>query len=426
MRKTLQVQLSDAAIKKHAADGDVAELKDPRHPLRFRYRHDRARGSWFVIRYAKGAKWKKAGNWPDLSAKAMLDGLPKVHARLLADPLAAATVDAWDTVAQVLDWYAERVKIDRHLSGERKSTKLSAIRRHLLPRLGAVRLADLNKSALDALLYVPLQAEYSLAHVKGVFGVLKVAFRRARRLDLIATDPIAGVTFGDFSKVKIKPKGARLRHVAVAELLASWADQFQQAALDVAFAVLMIAHGTRITETRLAKWQNVNLMAGEWFIPARDTKGKRDHVLPLTPQVVAFLTRYREWQKGQGYTGAYLFPSSTRSGQPLARGKAFDIFQRLGVGEWTSHDLRKLARTRWAEIGIDSLVGKLLLNHALGDLDSTYVQTHGEALKRDALTRWHAWLDGQGFAALHDKTAARRAGEPTEAQAADWLVFQPK
>jgi integrase len=426
MRKTLQVQLSDAAIKKHAADGDVAELKDPRHPLRFRYRHDRARGSWFVIRYAKGAKWKKAGNWPDLSAKAMLDGLPKVHARLLADPLAAATVDAWDTVAQVLDWYAERVKSDRHLSGERKSTKLSAIRRHLLPRLGAVRLVDLNKSALDALLYVPLQAEYSLAHVKGVFGVLKVAFRRARRLDLIATDPIAGVTFGDFSKVKIKPKGARLRHVAVAELLASWADQFQQAALDVAFAVLMLAHGTRITETRLAKWQNVNLMAGEWFIPARDTKGKRDHVLPLTPQVVAFLTRYREWQKGKGYTGAYLFPSSTRSGQPLARGKAFDIFQRLGAGEWTSHDLRKLARTRWAEIGIDSLVGKLLLNHALGDLDSTYVQTHGEALKRDALTRWHAWLDGQGFAALHDKTAARRAGEPTEAQAADWLVFQPK
>jgi integrase len=426
MRKTLQVQLSDAAIKKHAADGDVAELKDPRHPLRFRYRHDRARGSWFVIRYAKGAKWKKAGNWPDLSAKAMLDGLPKVHARLLADPLAAATVDAWDTVAQVLDWYAERVKIDRHLSGERKSTKLSAIRRHLLPRLGAVRLTDLNKSALDALLYVPLQAEYSLAHVKGVFGVLKVAFRRARRLDLIATDPIAGVTFGDFSKVKIKPKGARLRHVAVAELLASWADQFQQAALDVAFAVLMLAHGTRITETRLAKWQNVNLMAGEWFIPARDTKGKRDHVLPLTPQVVAFLARYREWQKGKGYTGAYLFPSSTRSGHPLARGKAFDIFQRLGVGEWTSHDLRKLARTRWAEIGIDSLVGKLLLNHALGDLDSTYVQTHGEALKRDALTRWHAWLDGQGFAALHDKTAARRAGEPTDAQAADWLVFQPK
>lgn len=426
MRKTLQVQLSDAAIKKHAADLDVAELKDPRHPLRFRYRHDRARGSWFVIRYAKGAKWKKAGNWPDLSAKAMLDGLPKVHARLLADPLAAATVDAWDTVAQVLDWYAERVKIDRHLSGERKSTKLSAIRRHLLPRLGAVRLVDLNKSALDALLYVPLQADYSLAHVKGVFGVLKVAFRRARRLDLITTDPIAGVTFGDFSKVKIKPKGARLRHGVVADLLASWADQFQQAALDVAFAVLMLAHGTRITETRLAKWQNVNLMAGEWFIPARDTKGKRDHVLPLTPQAVAFLSRYRELQKARGYTGAYVFPSSNRSGQPLARGKAFDIFKRLGVGEWTSHDLRKLARTRWAEIGIDSLVGKLLLNHALNDLESTYVQTHGEALKRDALTRWHAWLDGQGFAALHDKTAARRTGEPTEAQAADWLVFQPK
>lgn len=426
MGKTVQVQLSDAAIKKHAPDLAVGELKDPRHPLRFRYRHDRARGSWFVIRYDKGARWKKAGNWPDVSARTMLDQLPAVQARLLADPAAAATVDAWGTVAQVLEWYADRVKADRNLSDDRRSTVLSAIRRHLLPRVGGLPLSGLNKSALDDLLYMPMQGEFSLAHVKGVFGVLKVAFRRARRLEKIAADPLAGITFGDFNRTKIKPKGARLRHVAVAELLAVWADQFQRAALDVAFAVLMLAHGTRITETRLAKWQNVNLIAGEWFIPARDTKGKRDHVLPLTPQAVAFLIRYRDWQKARGYAGAYLFPSANRSGKPLARGKAFEIFTRLGAGEWTSHDLRKLARTRWAEIGIDSLVGKLLLNHALGDLDSTYVQTHGEALKRDALGRWHAWLDAQGFAALHDKTAARRAGEPTEAEAADWLVFQPK
>ncbi|MEH6353831.1 tyrosine-type recombinase/integrase [Pseudomonas sp. 3JA] len=426
MPKTMQVLLSDAAIKKYASDLTVGELKDPRHPLRFRYRRDRTRGSWHVIHFNKGAKWKKAGNWPDVTAKAMLDGLPKVHARLLADPAAAATVDAWDTLAQVLEWYTERVKVDRHLSHERKSTKQSAIRCHLLPRLGAVRLAELSRPVIDSMLYVPMQAEYSLAHVKGVFGVLKVALRRARRLGLIVSDPIADVTFGDFSKAKIKPKGARLRHVSVVELLAVWAERFEQAALDIVFAVLMLACGTRISETRLAKWHNVNLTAGEWFIPASDTKGKRDHVLPLTPQVVALLSRYREWQKSRGYTGVYLFPSSTRSGKPLARSKSFDIFKRLGSGEWTSHDLRKLARTRWAELGIDSLIGKLLLNHALGELDSTYVQTHGEELKRDALTRWHAWLDGQGFAALHDKTVLRRAGEPTEAQAADWLVFQPK
>lgn len=423
MPKTVQVQLSDAAIKRCAADLDVGELKDPRFPLRFRYRNDRSKGSWHVVRYVRGsAKWRKAGNWPDIPVKTMLDNLPRVSARLLADPKASATVDAWASAEPVLSWYAERVKADRNLSDTRKSTVLSAINRHLLPRLGGVPLDELTPGRLDADFFQPMQAEWSLSHVKSVFGVLMTAFRRALGLRKLATNPLADVTFAQFSKTKIKPKGARLRHVSVVELLAGWAEQFDNSPLDVALAVMMLAHGNRISETRLAKWANVNLLAAEWFIPAKNTKAKRDHVLPLTPQAVAFLNRYRDSQKARGYSGAFLFPSPKKPGQPITRSYSFDCFKRLGAGEWTSHDLRKLARTTWAELGVDSLVGKLLLNHALGELDSTYVQTHGQALKRDGLARWHAWLDVQGFAVLHDKTAARRAEMPKPTDPTDWLV----
>ena len=426
MPKTLQVQLSDAAIKKHAADLDVAELKDPRHPLRFRYRRDRSRGSWHVVIFDRGAHWRKASNWPDVPARLMLESLPKVVQRLMEERKAAATVDGWQLVGEVLEWYAARVEASRPLSDSRKSTALSAVRLHLLPRLGLVKLRDLNKATLDDLFYMPLQAEYSPAHIKGLLGVLKVAFRQALRQSRITVDPLAAVTFSDFSKAKIPPKGARLRHVSIAELLASWAERFELAAPEIAFAALMLCHGTRISETRKAKWQNVSLAAGEWFFPAVDTKPKRDHVLPLTPQVVAFLTRYREWQKAKGYAGAYLFPAPDRSGKPMGRSRSFAIFTRLGGGEWTSHDLRKLASTRWAEQGTDTLVVDLLLNHAVGQLKSTYVQTNAAALKRAALTRWHEWLDGQGFICLHDKRAARRPGEATEAEAADWLVARPE
>ncbi|MFG8120373.1 tyrosine-type recombinase/integrase [Pseudomonas aeruginosa] len=424
MARTLQVQLSDAAIRKHAASLDVGELKDPRYPLRFRYRRDRSRGSWHVIHYGKGARWRKAGNWPDVSARLMLDSLPAIQARLLGDPTASAAVDSLELVGQVLDWYVERVAVDRSLSERRRSGIRSAIRKHLRPRLGELRLAELNKARLDDALYLPMQSELSMAHVKAVFGVLKLAFRRALRLGLITVDPLALIAFSDFNKAKIRPKGARLRHVAVPALLAAWAELFESAALDVAFAVLMLCCGTRIGETRVARWVNVDLLGGEWFIPAHDVKSRRDHVVPLTPQLVAFLSRYREWQAARGYAGAFLFPASDRSGKPLSRSASFDIFHRLGAGEWTSHDLRKLARTSWAELGVDSLIGKLLLNHALPDLDSTYVQTNGATLKRAALERWHAWLDARGFDLLHDKTAARRAAGPTDAQAADWLIFE--
>jgi len=416
MAKTLQVALSDAAIKKHAADPEVRELNDPRHPLRFRYRlNDRSLGSWYVVRLGQ---WKKAGNWPEINARTMLDNLPLVLSRLQVDPAAVATVGAWSTVGQLLTWYAERVEVGRTLSKPRRSTVLSAIRRQLQPRLGDLPLADLNKTSLDERLYLPLQAERSLAHVRAVFAVLKLACRRAVAMDRLPADPLAGVVFSQFNKTHIKPKGARLRHTAVPALLAQWAASYAATPRHVSFAVLMLAHGTRLNETRLARWQDVDLVNAEWFIPARVTKGGRDHVLPLTAQAVAFLQHHKRLQQGRGYVGAFLFPSTKRAGHPLSRAQAFDLFVGLGQGEWTSHDLRKLARATWAELGVDSLVGRLLLNQALPTLEATYVQTTAMALKREALERWHAWLDERGFASLHNATPARSAAIVTPAQPA--------
>lgn len=424
MPKTLQVALSDAAIKKHAADATVRELNDPRHPLRFRYRlKDRSKGSWYLVRYDRGAKWKKAGNWPDISAKTMIDNLPAVLSRLQVDSGAVATVGAWSTVGELLTWYAERIEAGRGLSKPRQLTVLSALRRQLQPRLGAVPLADLTKTSVDELLYMPLQAERSLAHVRAVFGVLKQATKRAVLLDRLPADPLAGVVFGDFNKTQIKPKGARLRHNAVPALLAHWAASESTAWRQVALAVLMLAHGTRLNETRLARWQDIDLDNAEWFIPARVTKGGRDHVLPLTAQALAFLKHYSKRQLVRGgYSGAFLFPSTTHPGQPMSRAQAFEVFAWLGGGQWTSHDLRKLARTTWAELGVDSVIGRLLLNQALPTLEATYVQTVAMARKREALERWHAWLDERGFAVLHGATPARLAADTTPAQAAAALA----
>lgn len=419
---TLTVPISDAVIKRHAEDPNVLELNDPRHPLRFRYRNDRSKGSWHLVRYANGPKWRKAANWPDVPARLMIDSVPEVLARLMADPSAVATVDGWERVGQVLDWYVERLKADRALSSERRASSLSAITRQLLPALGDLPLCKLNPDTLDRHLIWHMQAEYSLGYVKSTLDVLKVVFGRALTLKKITVNPMAGVTFGNFTKAKIRPKGARLRHVDVVDLLADWAEAFASDPAGVTLMVLMLTHATRITETRLIKWKNIHLAAGEWFIPAADTKSKRDHVLPLTAQDVAFLERYRDTQKARGYTGAYVFPSTTRPGRPMSRSQAFAVFTRYGAGEWTSHDLRKLAPSIWANLGVDPLIAKLLLNHATSELERTYFQALGEQVKRNAMERWHAWLDAQGFDALQDKTGARRAVKPIAVDPSGWLA----
>ena len=422
-KRTLNLPLSEAAIKKHAADLNVYQLNDPRHPVRFRYRQDRSRGSWHVLRFADGkVKWRKVANWPDVPVKAFLEHLPGVHARLMVDPEAPVVINGCATVGQVLTWYHGRLQSDATLSKSRKASVLSIIRVHLLPKLGGLQLYELSAGTLDKFLIWPMLEQYRPSYVRGALGVLKLVFALAVDLLPLASNPVEHAVFSKSTGVKILPKGARLRHVDVVELLATWHERFASAPMDVAFAMLMLAHGTRISETRQARWKNVNLSAGEWFIPAADTKSKRDHVVPLTPQDAAFLTRYRAAQAAQGYEGAYLFPSMTRPGRPLSRTHSFEIFARLGQGGWTSHDLRKLARECWAKLKIDSLVVKLLLNHSLTDLEATYFQSRGEEIKRDALELWHGWLDSQGFDLLQGETVVRQPVRRQVVDPAGWLV----
>lgn len=398
--RTLTVTLSDAEIRRHAG-GDASQLRDTRHrELRFRYSTtDRSRGAWHVV---FRQRWGKAGDYPGINTKTMLATLPAILARRAADASAKSTTTSWTTVGEVLVWYRDRMNRDRGLSAKRKASVRSALDRHLLPRLGDQRLDAINKQLIDQQLMWPLQERYALSFVRSVYGVLAVAFRQALRLELLAANPLAALKFTDFVRTRIRPKPARLRGDDVPGLLGRLAERFEVEPAGSMLALMMLCHGSRLGETRLARWRHINLDAGRWFIPAGDTKTKAEHTLPLTAQACALLRRYQRLQTAQGYTGPLLFPGS--HGAPLSPSKASTLFTDLAQGAWSSHDLRKVARTAWTDLGVDYMVGELLLNHAMKDLDATYIHTTAEALKRRALEAWHQQLDQQGFAALHTET----------------------
>jgi hypothetical protein len=199
------------------------------------------------------------------------------------------------------------------------------------------------------------------------------------------------VKFSDFSKAKVGVKPSRLRVTQLQDLIALLRDALAIAPADAMLALMMLCHGTRIGETRQAQWSHISLAEREWFIPAENTKTGVEHHLPLTDQVRQMLMTYRETQWASGYAGQYLFPS--RNGKALSEGQASAVFTRLGQGEWTSHDLRKVARTGWADIGVDHLIGELLINHAMGHNVKVYIQSDVMSRKREALDRWCAYLE---------------------------------
>lgn len=393
------VKITDAEIKRQASTA-VRNLRDiENRGLYLRFTQARDRASWYLV--VKG-QWNRIGHFPDLTAKQVVAALPAIRLRLEAGE--GSSLSKWGTVGELLAWYAERMARDRNLSSKRKKTGASAIKCHLIPRLLDMPLTDVTKANLDSQLMWPLQEALSIDYVRLVFQLLALAFRQAFTLGLIASNPMTGIKFSDFSKAKVGIKPSRLRGVQLPDLLEQLAEVFITAPRDAMLALLMLCHGSRIGESRLTEWPHISLAEREWFIPGDHTKTGVEHHLPLTEQMCAILIRYRDWQYANGYDGQYVFPA--RNGKPLSEGQASAVFTRLGKGEWTSHDLRKVARTGWADIGIDYLIGELLINHTMGHNVKVYVQSDVMNRKRDALEQWHAHLDQRGFTLIHGLTGS--------------------
>ncbi|KGF65571.1 tyrosine-type recombinase/integrase [Pseudomonas lutea] len=418
---TMTVAFSDAELRRRAEDPAAVLMRDPRHPgLYFRFTEARPRGTWsLVVR----KKWLRIGSYPELSAKAVLAALPETRQRLSADAKATAAISPWATLGELLAWYSDRMSRDRHLSAKRKATAKSAIACHLIPRVGDLALGEIDRATLDTKLMWPLQETLSLEFVRLIFALLVLACRQAHTLGSIPANPMTGIKFSDFSKTKIKAKSARLRGVQVEGLLGQLAEAFERRPAQGMLALMMLCHGTRVGETRMALWSHISLADRTWHLPAAHTKTRVEHSLPLTEQVCALLTQYRARQAATGYTGQYLFPA--RHGKGMSEGQASMVFTQLGQGEWTSHDLRKLARTGWADLGIDFLIGEMLINHAMGHNVQAYIHTTVETRKREALEKWHAHLDAKGFTAIHGLEGVGNRESSIPLQAAPHMACNP-
>ncbi|MGL4508359.1 MAG: hypothetical protein ACRCUF_21770, partial [Aeromonas sobria] len=103
-----------------------------------------------------------------------------------------------------------------------------------------------------------------------------------------------------------------------------------------------------------------------------------------------------------------------KPGRPIGKTKANELFQVISEKAWTSHDLRKLARTVWADLGVDYIVGELLLNHTLKDLDATYIHTAMAVQKREALACYHDWLILQELTIETETEARSRKNTPAD------------
>ncbi len=395
--KSLAVSLSDSVIQKHASGSGVTELRDLRSPLVLRFQRKNEKATWYLVQYEKRVKKRyRLGYWPVLKTKDVQSMIAEKLKSIFAGDFVSA--DRFEFVSELLIWYRDRCIAESFKASNRKKTIISHINHHLIPKVGKFRISEINKQTIDEYFFLPLQANgLKASTIKNLFYTLKPAFKRALNLSYISQNPMSNVVFGQHVTKRIKPKECALQITDRAHLLQSLLAQPDSRRL---FLLFMLLYGTRIGETRSLKWEHIKLPERRIIIPAALTKTDDSHVLPITEQAYQLLISHR---LNQGENAEFLF---SIAGHQISESQAQYLVRVASGGDWSAHDLRKIARSCWAELGIDYWVSERLLNHKQKGLDAVYIKAGAYEVKMEALNKYHSWLFGcrhyAGIAAAAD------------------------
>lgn len=117
---------------------------------------------------------------------------------------------------------------------------------------------------------------------------------------------------------------------------------------------------TRPAEAAEARWEEVDIEAQEWKIPAARMKMNRDHTVPLSDEAIAIL----EMMKPLSGNREFIFPSRIKPNQPMNSQTVNASLKRAGFGEvLVSHSLRSIASTALNEQGFPPDVIEAALAH---------------------------------------------------------------
>jgi integrase len=316
-------------------------------------------------------------------------GLAKRAAGAVAhgrDPQAERTearIVATNTVNKVLDSYLARNVEARKL---RSAGEIASIFTRLVrPRIGERSIYTLGRQDILDLLDAVADEQGPVMADK-VLDYVRAAFNRAAIRDPRFNSPIVP------GMRRTRPaERARSRILDDQEIRDLWRGLEDVPPVYAAFIRALLLSGQRRDEVRRATWEEA---AGDaWIIPAARYKGKRDQLVPLTPEIAAQFALASPRRSG------FIFSQNGGDcsiGSLAARKCRLDVAIAAKRGrplaQWQLHDLRRTARTLMGRAGVSSDVAERVLGHALPGVRKTYDRHLYAAEKREALERLAALI----------------------------------
>jgi integrase len=269
-----------------------------------------------------------------------------------------------DKVAHLRTWakYSRRLDLLIKAWGSRPITEIS--RRDVIDLLLATRKAHGDNPA---------------RHL--IWGCAAPLFTWCEARDIVPVSPLHGMKPKDF----LAPRPERDRVLDEEEMRAIWeacAEEDAPRPFGVIIRLLMLT-GLRRQEIADLRWSEIRWGDKPTLVlPASRMKMQREHVVPLCPMAAALIHAVPR------RLGEDRLFSRISFGQ-----KQLWLDPACGVGGWVVHDLRRSARTYWAELGIQDHVAERLLAHSTqSGVAKVYNRHSYQEEMRRALLAWEAKL----------------------------------
>jgi integrase len=233
---------------------------------------------------------------------------------------------------------------------------IRSLNNHILPTLGSYSLHQITAPIVINSLK-PLSNSGKLEAVKRISQRLNEVMTFAVNTGLIDNNPLSGIRHA--FETPTVTNNPTLKPEQLPELMSA----LSKASIRNITKILIhwqLHTMTRPSETAGARWNEIDIANGLWVIPKERMKKRREHCIPLSPQMLTLLDELRPISS----KSTYLFPSDINPNKCANSATANMALKRMGFkGRLTSHGMRALASTTLNEHGFDPDVIEAALAH---------------------------------------------------------------
>ena len=236
---------------------------------------------------------------------------------------------------------------------------------YLMPRFGRRAISSIRHADVRAL-HLEISSRYPVA-ANRVVALMSAVINAAIRDDVYAGTNPAGMIPKNRETPRRRYLGQEERRKVLAAIDAAMRSPRSRTGAEA--LTMMLLTGARPGNVMSMRWDEINLDAARWSIPADKAKARRAIDLPLSPAAMDLLVRIADRQRGRC---EYVFPhrfNRERGHITTVKSLWAAILSTAGSADCHIHDLRHTNATYQLAAGVDIATVSEMLGHA--DISTT-------------------------------------------------------